>query len=152
MDVALGAPSKYRLVELALRSMIELERAQAGMDVEEEVFSDFSVALLRTSYQSADAGPIGLIDPSLYEPYERLLRTLDHSNIPQIDKIQNYIKQLSNDLSEVSKGNLAQMPQLMTACATLHRELLNDINAEEMLVVNEWPSTFRDTSAGVGAT
>lgn len=149
MDVAVGAPSKYRLVELALRSMIELERAQVGMDVEQEVLADFSTALLRTSYQSADAVPFGLVEPGYYEPYERLMRTIGHSCVPEIDRIQSYIKQLSSDLAAVAKGDHADMLRLVKACAALHQELLNDISSEEMLVVNEWPTTVRDFSVGV---
>ncbi len=149
MDVAVGAPSKYRLVELALRSMIELERSQAGMDVEQQVLSDLSEALLRTSYQSADAVPFGLVEPGYYEPYERLMRTVGYSSVSEIDRIQSFIKQLSNDLAAVATGGHADMLRLVNACAALHQELLNDISSEEMLVVNDWPTTVRDSSVSV---
>lgn len=150
MGVLAEAPSKYVLTELTLRSMIELERAQAGMDFESDVLGDLSSAMLNSSDQGGGAAPFQFIEPGLYEPYERLVRHVDMAT-PPITRIRDYIKDISISLSRVAAGDREPAPALIGVCTSLHQELVQEINEEDALAINDWPSAGEGAAAGLGA-
>lgn len=151
MRVLAHAPSKFALTELTLRSLVELERAKAGLDFEGEVLGELSNALLETSGPEDNTGPFRFVEPGYYEPYERLTRHFHTGEASQVDRIQSYIKEVSDQLSQIALGEAALAPNLLRVCVSLHQELIQEITAEDMLVVNEWPGAAEGAQAGVGA-
>lgn len=152
MEVLAQSPSKFALTDLTMRSMIELERAKAGLDYEVDVLVHLSTALLESYEDGTSAATFTFIEPSLYEPYERLVRGFDASEQPKIVRIQSYIRHMSQELSLVADGNEAPVVSLIPACTRLHRELLNEINSEVAFDINDWPSVAEGASPGVSAS
>ena len=152
MAVLARSPSKYALADLTLRSMIELERASAGLDFEQDVLHDFSSAL-RESYEE-NAGPAAFtfIEPSLYEPYERIVREFDPGEQSRVVQIRSYFTALSDDLTQVAGGDAALVGKLIPACTRLHRELVQDINSEGAFDVNDWPIACESAPASLCAS
>lgn len=134
-----------------MRSMIELERAKAGLDYEGEILRRLSAALLESYDTGSSAASSAFIEPSLYEPYERLVGPAYMSEQPKIIRIQSYIKFVSDALSEVVGGNETRVSELIPICTTLHRELVQEINAEVAFAVNDWPAVHENAASRVCA-
>lgn len=152
MGVLAQSPSKYALTDLTLRSMIELERANAGLDYETDVLAHLSTALLESSGEDTGAAAFTFVEPSLYEPYERIVRECGPAGQPKVQRIQAYIKSMSDDLSLVVGGDAAPVSKLIPACTRLHRELVQEINSEVAFDVNDWPSVYENASTRVRAS
>ena len=144
-------PSKYVLTDLTMRSMIELERAKAGLDFENDVLRDLSCALLTTYDAEGSASSLSFIEPSLYEPYERFASHVTETEPSAVARIQSYLKYFSTTLSRVVDGDTSPVAALIPICTSLHRELVQEINAEVVFGVNDWPSVHEEPAAGVSA-
>lgn len=143
-------PSRFALTDLTLRSLVELERVKAGLDFEPEVLSQLSSALRETSGREDSVSAFRFVEPGYYEPYERLARAGTGHSSP-IDRIQSYIKDVSDQLAQVAGGHSAFAPRLLETCITLHQELIQEVAPEDMLDVNEWPRVAENAQAGLGA-
>jgi len=145
------APSRFALTDLTLRSMVELERVKAGLDFEREVLSQLSSALRETSGPEDSTSAFRFVEPGYYEPYERLTRAFCTGHSSPIDRIQSYIKDVSDQLMQVASGHAALAPTLLDTCITLHQELIQEVAPEDMLDVNEWPRVAENAQAGLSA-
>lgn len=145
-------PSKFALSDLTMRSMIELERFRAGLDYETAVLFELSSALMVSGYEdSSGAASFAFIEPSLYEPYDRIVRDQGAVGQSTVVRIRTYIRHMSDELSLVANGDVGPVESLIPACTRLHRELVQEINSEVAFDVNDWPSVYENPSASVRA-
>ena len=152
MTVLAQSPSKFALADLTLRSMIELERASAGLDFEQDVLRDFSSALRKSYEENAGPAAFTFIEPSLYEPYERIVREFDPSEESKVVQIRSYFTTMSDDLTQVAGGDATLVGKLIPACTRLHRELIQEINSEGAFDVNDWPIARESAPASIRAS
>src|SRR3546814_3855575 len=67
MQQSLVSFSKYSLSNLALRSIVELERMNAGLDSNPDVFTNLATALRQNSEPSACTLQFRFVEPGYYE-------------------------------------------------------------------------------------
>jgi hypothetical protein len=139
MQALASAQSKFGLSDLALRSIVELERMNAGMDFEKGALEDLSVALLHTSHPDQQSEQVGFIDPTYYDPFERLYRASAVTADVNVEKIQEYLRQISEQLSVLADGGAASPTRLLTVCINLHKELVQELLADDDTAAQEWP-------------
>src|SRR3546814_12578771 len=70
MQQCLVSFSKYSLPNLALRSIVELDRLNAGLDRNPAVFTNLATALRQNSEPSARSHQFHFVEPSYYETCE----------------------------------------------------------------------------------
>jgi hypothetical protein len=151
MQASAHAQSKHSLSTLALRSIVELERMNAGLDYDAAAFSDLASALRVTSEPSAATLQFRFVEPGYYEPFERLYR-LASSATGDVEQIQNYVKDVSSRLSAVAAGDGGGAGSLLPICVALHQELVQELSAEDVFAVHEQPPFCEASPAGIGAT
>jgi len=146
-----ASPSKFELADLALQSAIELERIKAGMNHNGEVLDRLAATLVKTCDPGARDAPFRFVEPGYYEPFERLYRLQESPQSTAIEEIQAFIKRTSAKLSQVAQGDKALASELIGFCVALHQELLQEITAENAIVVHEWRNIGDDAPAGIRA-
>jgi len=151
MHAAGQARSKYSLSDLALRSVVELERMGAGMDYNAQVFGELSTALMQTSEPAAGAVQFRFVEPGYYDPFERLYRSVSSAPRADLEQIQNYMKTVSSHLEALSKGQNEAAPTMLPVCVALHQELVQELSAEDVFAIHEWPLFSEDTSSGLSS-
>src|SRR3546814_15528211 len=104
MQQSLVSFSKYSLSNLALRSIVELERMNAGLDSNPDVFTHLATALRQTSEPSACTLPFRLVEPGYYESFERLYRMASTAPAAELDHIQSYMNTTNQPLSAAPEG------------------------------------------------
>jgi len=151
MSALAASPSKYALTDLALQSAIELERIKAGMSHNGDVLDLLAAKLLQTSEPVVHDAPFRFVEPGYYEPFERLYRLKESPKSAAIEEIQAFIKRTSEKLSQVAQGDKALASELIGFCVALHQELIQEITAEDAVVVHEWRNIGDDAPAGIRA-
>jgi hypothetical protein len=143
------SPSKFELADLALQSAIELEWIKAGMTRNSEVLDRLATALVKTSDPGSRAAPFRFVEPGYYEPFERLYRLTESPQSTAIEEIQAFIKRTSEKFSQVAQGDKALVSELIGFCVALHQQLIQEITAEDAVVVHEWRNIGDDAPAGI---
>src|SRR3546814_3097124 len=92
MQQSLVSFSKYSLSNLALRSIVELERMNAGLDSNPDVFTNLATALRQNSEPSACTLQFRFVEPGYYESFERLYRMASSAPDGEVENIQEYMK------------------------------------------------------------
>ena len=151
MSVLPSSTSKYGLTSLALQAAIELERLRANTPYDNAVLGALASALVETSDPHSDDAPFRFVEPGYYEPFERLCRLRESSQSVAVEAIQAFIKGASDKLSRVKPGEQDLALELINFCVALHRELIQEISAEDAFVVHEWRNIGGEASTGVGA-
>jgi hypothetical protein len=131
------AQSKYNLSSLALRSIVELERMNAGLDSNRAVFTDLASALRDTSGSStAGVKQFRFVEPGYFEPFERLYRTASSAADANVEQIQQYVNDLSSKLNAIASGEEVD-GSLLPVCIALHQELVQELAAEDAFDIHE---------------
>lgn len=151
MQASAHAQSKYSLSNLALRTIVELERMNAGLDYDTAAFSDLASALRVTSEPSAATLQFRFVEPGYYEPFERLYR-IASSTAGDVEQIQNYVKDVSSRLSAVAAGEGGASRSLLPICVALHQELVQELSTEDVFAAHQRPPLSEEAPAGIGAT
>ncbi|MET4241533.1 hypothetical protein [Bradyrhizobium sp. RT10b] len=149
MPVTAASPSKYALADLALQSAIELERIKGGVPHDDAVLDRLAATLLQTSDPGVADAPFRFVEPGYYEPFERLYRLRESPQTSAIEGIQEFIKRASEKLSHVVQGDKGLASELIGFCIALHQELIQEIAAEDVLVVHEWRNFGNDPPSGI---
>src|SRR3546814_4009490 len=76
MQQSLVSFSKYSLSNLALRSIVELERMNAGLDSNPDVFTNLATALRQNSEPSACTLQFRFVEPGRSEEHTSELQSL----------------------------------------------------------------------------
>jgi len=137
MTVATRTMSKFSLAQLALRAAVELERAQGGGAPEAEPLLEFSAALLHASLADEDDAPFRFVEPGFYQPLQRLYHVQESVRASDIEHIQQLIRRVSEGLARAADGHAADTEALIRFCVALHQELIEEMTAEDALVVHE---------------
>lgn len=135
--------SKFGLSNLTLSSIVELERLKAGMEYDGRALENLSAALLKMSNPTAAATQFGFIEPAYYDSFERLYVTSGQAEHGGVERIQAYIRELSEQLHGLAESAEGQPEPLLAVCMNLHRELVQELSAEDDKAGHEW-SEFRD--------
>jgi hypothetical protein len=141
--------SKYNLSNLALRSIVELERMNAGLDCDRAVFSDLASALRDTSGPStAGLQQFRFVEPGYFEPFERLYRSASSSAEANVEQIQDYVNDVSSRLIAIASGPKVD-GSLLPVCIALHQELVQELTAEDAFDVHERPLFSEEPTTGL---
>lgn len=141
--------SKFAFSDLALQSAIELERARAGEPFQVEPLVDLADALSITSRPEREGSPFRFVEPSFYEPFERLYR-LERHKAETVEDIQQYVGDLAERLRAIKPGKTEERTtrELVIVCIALHRELIRELGSEDVLVRHEWRQPTFATAPG----
>ncbi len=149
MPAIAASPSKYALADLALQSAIELERVKGGMPYDGAVLDRLAATLLQKSDPVVRDASFRFVEPGYYEPFERLYRLRESPQTSAVEEIQAFIKRASEKLSHVVQGDQNLASELIGFCIALHQELIQEITAEDPLVVHEWRNLGDETTSGL---
>ena len=143
------AQSKYNLSNLALRSIVELERMNAGLDCNRAVFTDLASALRDTSGpNTAGSQQFRFVEPGYFEPFERLYRTALSSAEADVEQIQDYVNDVSFRLNSVASSGTVD-GSLLPVCIALHQELVQELAAEDAFDLHERLPLREEPTAGL---
>lgn len=148
MQQSFQSHSKYSLSNLALRSIVELERMNAGLDCDPDVFSSLAVALRQRSEPETCAAQFRFVEPGYYEPFERLYRMGSSESDGEVEHIQDYMKKVSHQLGAVAGGEIAAVSTLLPICIALHQELIQQIAGEDGFDTHERSPFSEEPPAG----
>lgn len=113
------------------------------------VLDRLAATLVKTSDPGARDAPFRFVEPGYYEPFERLYRLRESPQSVAVEEIQAFIRRTSEKLSQVAQGDEALASELIGFCVALHQELIQEITAEDAVVVHEWRNIGDDASAGI---
>ena len=135
-----SALSKLALCDLLLDAAVELERAKAGKKFSRKAVERLAVALSYASMPFEDAHQAGLIEPTLYDSFERLFRTQRSATLESIDQMREFVGEVVTDLRSAESGevNEESAKKMIDFCVGLHQELTREIEAESRFVVDDW--------------
>lgn len=150
--IAMGSnTSKFRLTQLALRAAVELERARAGGMARREPLEALSTALLQTSGVDEGSAPFRFVEPGFYQPLQRLYHDQQSVHATDVEHIQDLVRRTSEDLAAAAGGSQVNTEALIRFCLALHQELIEELTAEDALVVHEGRTHGHGAAAGVSA-
>lgn len=129
--------SKFALAQLALRAAVELERARGGSQLRSEPLKALSVALLQASDPHDDGAPFRFVEPGFYQPLQRLYHVQESVRASDVEHIQALIRRISDSLARAADGRATDTEALIRFCVALHQELIEEMTAEDALVVHE---------------
>lgn len=147
MEAYASTQSKFVLSELALRSIIEIERLNAGMEFDNSVLEALSSALLQASRLEGQAAQLAFIEPEYFVSLERLYRIASSADDGDVEKIRGYTKKISEQLNSPIEAGSDVAAALLSVCETLHSELVQDLTIDDSARTHEWPNF--DTGAQV---
>jgi len=151
MTEKVQAISRFRLTQLALRAAVELDRVRSGADPRRETLQALSEALLQTTAADEGSGPFRFIDPGFYQPLQRLYYGQESVRASDVEHIQALIRRVSEDLARAADGSRADTEALVRFCVALHQELIEELTAEDALVVHEGRIYGHGTAPSLGA-
>jgi len=61
------------------------------------------------------------------------------------------MKTVSSHLEALSKGQNEAAPTMLPVCVALHQELVQELSAEDVFAIHEWPLFSEDTSSGLSS-
>ena len=128
--------TRFRLTQLALRAAVELDRARSGAEAHGEPLQALAQALLQTT-RGDEGGPFHFIDPGFYQPLQRLYFDQESVRASDVEHIQGLIRRVSDGLARAAGGSRDDTEALVRFCVALHQELIEDLTAEDTLVVHE---------------
>lgn len=151
MTGTVQSTTRFRLTQLALRAAVELDRARSGAEAHGEPLQALAQALLQTTRGDEGGGPFRFIDPGFYQPLQRLYCDQESVRASDIEHIQGLIRRVSDDLARAAEGSRADTEALVRFCVALHQELIEDLTAEDALVVHEGRIYGHGTAPSLGA-
>lgn len=131
METFAEAQSKFVLSGLALRSIIELERLNAGMDFDQSVLESLSTALRKVTRLDDSTLQLGFIEPDYFGSMDRLYRVSVAGDGGDVEKIQEYTRSISEQLNSPLEAGSDVAKGLLSVCATLHSELVQDLSLDD---------------------
>ena len=148
MQQSIHSYSKYGLSNLAMRSIVELERINAGLDSDLEVFTSLADALRQRSEPTHCTAHFRFVEPGYYEPFERMYRMASSASDGDVEHIQDYMKTVTHQLSAVAGGQTDEVAALLPICIALHQELVQQITGEDGFDVHERSPFVEEPAAG----
>jgi hypothetical protein len=143
--------SKFRLTQLALRAAVELERIRAGDQGRHEPLLALSQALLQTSGSDESSAPFRFVEPGFYQPLQRLYHEHESVRAADVEHIQALIRRVSEALAQAAQSGVGNIEALIRFCVALHQELIEELTAEDALVVHEGRTHGHGAAAGISA-
>jgi len=144
--------SKFRLTQMALRAAVELERRRGGAEPQPEPLKALSQALLQMSGSDEGGAPFRFVEPGFYQPLQRLYYKQESVRAADVEHIQALVRRVSETLSQAADdGRRDDTEALIRFCVALHQELIEELTAEDAIVVHEGRTYGHGAATGFSA-
>jgi hypothetical protein len=144
--------SRLAFCDLVLDTAMELERARLGHAPSMGPLNRLADTLSRAAKPIDAPMQPAFMEPTFYDPFERLFRS-QKSVIPEsIEQIQTFVAEAAEQLRAVEAGNASPeaIKRLVDFCVGLHQAVALEVEAEEADIVDDWRTSDVAVAACIG--